>query len=274
MLQEVNDKYEVFGPPVLNKHTPVPIDTVPGTLPYDRGTYNADRNLTADQRKQIRVMFEELIQLGFLELYDPAIHGPKDGLWLHSYLAIEKPNDPGVFRPVVDYRILNSHTIALDFSTQPTAQMCTQTMAGRLAYCKLDATKYYSCFRLLAGHGIKAAIRSPLGILIPRVMGMGMINSSWYAQQNTDSWLSGFLPWEQTTELANTPLLAAGYIDDICLSAHIVGGTYEDACEKLLTFTKLILTRIGEADGRISLKKCEFLTPKIEFIGTVLSEAG
>ena len=274
MLQDVNNQYGVFGPPAFNNHPPVPIDTVPGVVPYDRGTYNADRSLTPEQRLKIREMFQELVQLGFLEVYDEASHGPKDALWIHSYLAIEKPNEPGTFRPVVDWRVLNQHTVALDFSTQPTAQMCTQTMSGRMAYTKLDATKYYSCFQLRAGHGIKAAIRSPLGILIPKVMGQGMMNSSWYAQQNTDSWLHGFLPWEQTTTPAETPLLAAGYVDDILLSSHLPNSTYEDTCKELLIFTQRILTRIGEANGRISLKKCEFLVPKVEFIGTVLSRSG
>jgi hypothetical protein len=55
--QKINDTWEVFGPPNLNDYPPIPIETYPGVNAYNSGNFNADRNLTPEQRREIQKMF-------------------------------------------------------------------------------------------------------------------------------------------------------------------------------------------------------------------------
>jgi len=188
--QKINDTWEVFGPPNLNDYPPIPIETYPGVKAYNIGNFNADRNLTPEQRREIRKMFQDMIDAGFLEMHDDAKHGPLAEAWIHNYLPISKSD--GSFRPVIDYRRLNEHTIKIDCSKAPTMNECQMALAGSHAFSRLDASGYYTQFRVADEDCHKLGILTPQGIAHSKVLGMGMTNASFFAQHNSNEWYSPY----------------------------------------------------------------------------------
>ena len=172
--------------------------------------------------------------------------------------AQRKPN--GKLRILVDLRRIN-HLLKNDYNqhNHPVTTMAdaAQHMAGKRYFCKLDCSQAYHCLQMADEQSIQ---------LLAFNFGSRTFAFLRLAQGLNRS-LSAF---NSTVREYLDPQVKADkcaqYVDDIGIAASTV--------EELVDNIEAVFTKIGQAGLKLSMSKCAFGHPEIEFLGRSITSEG
>ena len=168
-------------------------------------------------------------------------------------VIIKKPD--GSVRLCIDYRSLNKQTISVTAPLPPLDMIISQ-VGGRKYYSKMDLTKGYYAIKIKEDHVYKTAWSIPgLGAYEFVRLPLGLKNSPSYFCQLLTRLFRG---------LDHQKCFI--YLDDILTSSHTV--------DEMLEQLRLIFQRLRIGKLKLSPEKCEFLSRRIMFLGSWISEKG
>ena len=174
------------------------------------------------------------------------------------FFAQRKPN--GKLRILVDLRRIN-HLLKNDYNqhNHPVTTMAdaAQHMAGKRYFCKLDCSQAYHCLQMADEQSVQ---------LLPFNFGSRTFAYLRLAQGLNRS-LSAF---NSTVREYLDPLVKADkcaqYVDDIVIAANNV--------EELADNIESMFIKINQAGLKLSMAKCAFGHPEIEFLGRSITSKG
>ena len=164
------------------------------------------------------------------------------------------PKKDGGLRLCVDYRGLNAVTIKnrhpLPLITETLDRLC-----GAVLFTKLDLTNAYHRIRIKKGDEWKTAFRTRYGHFEYQVMPFGLANAPATFQAYINKALRGLID-----------IFCVVYLDDILI--------YSSDPAEHWRHVRLVLERLKQYQLYVNLKKCEFATTKVEFLGFIVSTDG
>ena len=172
--------------------------------------------------------------------------------------AQRKPN--GKLRILVDLRRIN-HLLKNDYNqhNHPVKTMAdaAQHMAGRRYFCKLDCSQAYHCLQMAHEQSIQLL-----------AFNFGSRTFAFLRLAQGLNWsLSAF---NSTVREYLDPLVKADkcaqYVDDIGIAASTV--------EELVDNIEAVFTKVRQAGLKLSMSKCAFGHPEIEFLGRSITTKG
>lgn len=204
--------------------------------------YARARPLPPDKYKAAKAEFERLMEMGICQ--------PSKSPWA-SPLHVVKKKDGGL-RCCGDYRRLNAVTQP-DRYPIPRIQDFTYHLHGKKIFTKLDLKMAYYWIPIAEEDAQKSAIITPFGLFEFRCMTFGLRNASQTFQRFMHEVLRGVKD-------------CFAFVDDILLCSE-----NEDEHKKLL---HEVLSRLNNYGVTLSVDKCEFAKPRINFLGYEVTEEG
>ena len=190
--------------------------------------------------------WDQLIALGIVERVDPA----KATSWASALHFVAKCD--GSLRPVGDYRQLNDQT-DLDLYPLPHLSSFTQNITGSLIFSKVDLFKAYHQIVIDPRDRHKTCVTSPWGTFQFKRLSMGLKNSGQSFQRLLDSVIG---------DMKNVFC----YLDDLLI--------YSKTQQEHLSTLEELFSRLSKAGLAISLKKCQFGVPELEYLGFKINKDG
>ena len=183
--------------------------------------------------------WRELERLGIIEPVDPSINNT----WTSAlHLA---PKADGTLRVVGDFRPLNLKTI-LDGYPLPNLKTFVDKLRGCTIFSKIDLLKAFHQIPLSEESKAKTTTITPWGAWQYRRLPMGLRNSAQSFQRMMSHILSG---------LPNVFC----YMDDLLI--------YSKSESDHLRTIKDLFKRLDDNGLHLSLKKCDFGKPELDFVG-------
>lgn len=164
------------------------------------------------------------------------------------------PKKEGEPRLVVDYRALN-HITRKNRAPLPLIGEILDRLSSAKIFTKIDLKDAYYRIRIREGDEWKTAFRTRYGHFEFRVMPMGLVNAPATFQTYINHALAGLVD-----------VTCIVYLDDI-----LIFSDDEAAHEQ---HVREVLERLRKADLYINLKKCQFHTREVSFLGFVVSGEG
>ena len=164
------------------------------------------------------------------------------------------PKKDGGLRLCVDYRGLNKVTIK-NRHPLPLIGETLDRLCGAKIFSKLDLKDAFNRLRIREGDEWKTAFRTRYGHFEYLVMPFGMANAP-------------------ATFQAYINKALAGYIDDFCVVYLDDILIYSQNEEEHCIHVKKVLERFKQYQLFVNLKKCEFSTTQVEFLGFIVSQGG
>ena len=172
---------------------------------WTHGTLKPWSKCTDEQRADLQRQIDEKIASGHCRIWDPS-SGP---VCTHSIVLVTKPD--GTMRLAVNYQSLNDRTIPHPNPTEvlPTVRAVQERSVGATCISSTDGRHWYHQHRIAEADQYKTGIATPSGIVVMNVMGMGMANSGFVAQETMDviAFPFGFTSFPRPQ--------SGGYIDDL-----------------------------------------------------------
>ena len=200
------------------------------------------RRLSEDKLKCAKEEFRKLQKQGIITVSDSAWSSP-----LHM---VNKKN--GEFRPCGDYRGLNSITIP-DRYPIPNLNDVSSKLSNKTVFSKIDLVQAYHHIRVHPDNECKTAITTPFGMFNYKFMPFGLRNSASTFQRMMDHIFSHL-------DCVFT------YIDDILI--------FSESEESHLKDIKAVIDVLDKFNLKISLAKCVFCVPSLDFLGYNVSIGG
>ena len=170
--------------------------------------------------------------------------------------AQRKPS--GKLRILVDLRRIN-HLLKNDYNqhNHPVTTMAdaAQHMAGKRYCCKLDCSQAYHCLQMADEQSIQL-LAFNFGTFAFLRLAQGLNRSLSAFNSNVREYLD---PLVKTDKCAQ-------YVDDIGIAASTV--------EKLVDNIEAVFTKVRQAGLKLSMSKCAFGHPEIEFLGRSIITKG
>jgi len=186
------------------------------------------------------------------EMQEKNIIAPSKSPWASPIVLV--PKKDGSLRFCVDYRKVNEITHK-DAYPIPRIDDTLDTLAGSMCFSTLDLKSGYWQVGVDPEHREKTAFCTHEGLFQFNVMPFGLCNAPATFQRLMDMVLSG-LQWSSCIV----------YIDDII----VVGRTFDEHLNNL----KQVFERIEKAGLKLHPSKCQFLQPKVQFLGHIVSTEG
>ena len=164
------------------------------------------------------------------------------------------PKKDGGLRLCVDYRGLNKVTIK-NRTPLPLISETLDRFSRAKVFTKLDLKDAYNRIRIRAGDEWKTAFRTRYGHFEYRVMPFGLCNAPATFQQYINEALAGLID-----------VFCVVYLDDILI--------FSEELDSHTTHVREVLLRLRRARLFVNLKKCDFRTSQVEFLGFVISTTG
>jgi transposase InsO family protein len=164
------------------------------------------------------------------------------------------PKKGGELRLVVDYRALN-HITRKNRAPLPLIGEILDRLATAKIFTKLDLKDAYYRIRIRSGDEWKTAFRTRYGHFEFLVMPMGLANAPATFQTYINQALAGLVD-----------VTCIVYLDDILIFSNDEA-THEQHVRE-------VLERLKKADLYVNLKKCQFHTTEVSFLGFVVSPQG
>ena len=204
----------------------------------------AVRRVPLPQREEVKKMLAEM--------QEKDIIAPSKSPWASPIVLV--PKKDGSLRFCVDYRKVNEITCK-DAYPIPRIDDTLDTLAGCKCLSTLDLKSGYWQVEVDPQHREKTAFCTHEGLFQFNVMPFGLCNAPTTFQRLMDMVLTG-LQWSSCIV----------YIDDII----VVGRTFEEHLCNL----KHVFERIDKAGLKLHPDKCQFLQPKVRFLGHSVSAKG
>ena len=161
------------------------------------------------------------------------------------------PKKDGGLRLCVDYRGLNKVTVK-NHHPLPLISKTLNYLTSAKVFTKLELKNAYHCIRIQKGNEWKTAFRTRYGYFENLVMPFGLTNASATFQAYINKLLTGLMD-----------KFCVVYLDDILI--------YLDSQPEHLDHVKQVFERLRRFGLYASLKKCDFFTIKVKFLGFIVS---
>ena len=175
---------------------------------WNHGSLKPWAKCTDAQRADLKRQIDEKIATGHCRIWDPA-SGP---VCTHSIVLVPKPD--GTMRLAINYQSLNDRTVPHPNPTEalPTVRAVQERSSGGTCLSTTDGRHWYHQHRLAAEDQYKTGVATPWGIVVFNVVGMGMANSGFVAQETMDtiSFPFAFTSFPQPQ--------SGGYMDDLSVA--------------------------------------------------------
>lgn len=216
------------------------IELQPGTTPPHGPLYG----MSEDELLVLRKFLQENLDKGFIRASTSPAASP--------VLFAKKPG--GGLRFCVDYRALNSITIKNRYPL-PLIQETLSQLSQAKYFTKLDVVAAFNRIRIKEGQEWLTAFNTRYGLFESLVMPFGLSNAPATFQARINEVLRPFLDRYCTA-----------YIDDILI--------YSNDLASHRLHVKSVLQALEAAGLQLDVKKCEFETTEVKYLGMIISTTG
>lgn len=190
-------------------------------------------------KSKVDEQIEELLSLGLIEESFAEI--------AHPVVCVNKKD--GTIRLCVDYRSLNSATVAEDFPMEEAAQLVNHIGKAKVI-TTLDLLKGYWAIPMASDSRDLTSFKTHRGEYRFKVMPFGLKNAAATFQREMNKALSKYRDFSRA------------YIDDIAV--------FSDNWEVHLQHLDIIFTKLEELGFTVNLNKCSFAKHEIRFLGHII----
>nr|XP_057906640.1 uncharacterized protein LOC131104002 [Doryrhamphus excisus]XP_057906648.1 uncharacterized protein LOC131104002 [Doryrhamphus excisus] len=202
------------------------------------------RRLAPADVEDVRKHLQDLLRAGIIKESRSPYASP--------IVIVRKKN--GAVRMCIDYRLLNSRTIPDQYTT-PCIDDVLDSMTGSKWFSVLDLRSGYYQIAMAEEDKEKTAFICPLGFFQFERMPQGITGAPATFQR---------LMEKAVGDMNLLEVLV--YLDDLI----VFGRTLEEHEERLLK----VLDRLAEVGLKISVDKCQFCLPKVQYLGHIVSADG
>ena len=212
------------------------IHTDPTAKPVYQRPYRAGPRAREVEAAEV----ERMLRAGVIE--------PAQSEWSSPVVLVPKPD--GSLRFCVDYRRLNAITIR-DSYPLPRMDECIDSLGDAVIFTTLDCNSGYWQVAVAEEDRDKTTFTCHSGTYRYLRMPFGLMNAPASFQRTLDVLLHGF-NWR-------TCLV---YIDDVII--------FSKSIEEHLSHVEAVLDTLHRAGVTLKLKKCEFFTDKVKYLGHII----
>ncbi|OWT42324.1 retrovirus polyprotein [Pochonia chlamydosporia 170] len=223
-----------------HRHCDHEIELQPGTTPPHGPLYG----MSEDELVVLRKFLQENLDKGFIRASTSPAASP--------VLFAKKPG--GGLRFCVDYRALNAITIKNRYPL-PLIQETLSQLSQAKYFTKLDVVAAFNRIRIKEGQEWMTAFNTRYGLFESLVMPFGLSNAPATFQARINEVLRPFLDRYCTA-----------YIDDILI--------YSNDLASHRLHVKSVLQALEAAGLQLDVKKCEFETTEVKYLGMIISTTG
>ena len=231
---------EIFKEP--SKFSKKPIEHVIELQPHTKAHHARPYRLTPKETKELRLLIDDLLKKKFID--------PSTSPFASPVLLVRKPD--GTYRLVIDYRILNSHTVKENFPI-PVIEDLLAKIGKAQWFSTLDLMSGYYQISVRKEDRPKTAFVTPFGKYQFNVMPFGLTNAP-----------STFCRY-MSTVLGDLDFVAV-YLDDILI--------FSKTREEHYNHVRTVLRKLQEAQLIVKRPKCHFFKNKVTFLGHILDGVG
>ncbi|KAJ6436324.1 mRNA 3 end-processing YTH1 [Purpureocillium lavendulum] len=216
------------------------IQLQPGTTPPHGPLYS----MSEDELVVLRKFLQENLDKGFIRASTSPAASP--------VLFAKKPG--GGLRFCVDYRGLNAITIKNRYPL-PLIQETLSQLSQAKYFTKLDVVAAFNRIRIKEGQEWMTAFNTRYGLFESLVMPFGLSNAPATFQARINEVLRPFLD-----------RFCTAYIDDILI--------YSNDLASHRLHVKSVLQALEAAGLQLDVRKCEFETTEVKYLGMIISTTG
>ena len=226
--------------PPHRPHVDHEIPLIPGAKP----TYSPIYSMAEPELKACKEYIDKMIAKGFIR--------PSKSPFGSPVLFVKKAD--GSLRFCVDYRKLNDLTIKNRYALPLISELFDRLKNAKY-FTRLDMADAYNQLRIALGDEWKTAFRTRYGHYEYLVMPFGLTNAPASFQAYANDCLREFLD-----------VFCVVYLDDVLI--------FSDTLEEHVGHVKQVLSRLRKYGLTCKLKKCEFHSTSLSFLGFVISPDG
>ena len=202
------------------------------------------------KRRELPLNKRQAVEEEFRILESSGVIRRSSSPWASAIHVVTKSD--GTFRPCGDYRFLNSITVH-DSYPMPLIADIISKLHGKTVFSKIDLHKAFHQIPVAPEDIIKTAVITPFGLFEYLMMPFGLRNAAQSFQRHIDT-------------ILRDCSFARPYLDDILIFSP-------DNASHLVHIHD-VLKKLNDSNMVINMKKCEFFSTEVQFLGHFVSANG